>query len=137
LLDIVAKNTQQKSPAIAINIRTLIQPHVYYTCPVGKIAKVTGKVGCTFRGAATESRFNFAGIIMFAWVTAAKKTVVPAQDVGGEFGINEPRNMTTFGGGQYGRIDDTLMAGELISTSQNSGTNSEFNVFLEITELPV
>jgi len=136
LLDIIAKNPQQKSPATEINGRVVLQPHVWYTCPVGKIAKIKGRVVCTGLGAAGEARYSQAGIIVYRWqgsppnlgMALPDDTSVWTNSVGTRFFpiVN-----------MYRKIDVTLSAGQTIETNQDVGTNAEFNIFAEVIELPV
>jgi len=138
LLDIIAKNTQQKSPVIEINGRELVQPFTWYTCPVGKIATVKGKVTCTGTGAASEARFSVAGVILLRWQAFV------VGDVFREFAYPDDMNQIRTSAGNLRntpinilrKFDVTLSAGQTIVTSQNSGTNAEFNVFAEVNELP-
>jgi len=85
LLDIIAKNSQQKSPATEINGRVVLQPNVWYTCPTGKVATVKGKVTCTGLGAASQARCSVAGIIKYRWEAIVGGTVrIPyPDDIGG------------------------------------------------------
>lgn len=134
---IFAKNVSQKSPAIAINTRTLIQPVTHYTTPAGKIAFVVGRVTCTGLGAALEARLLFAGVIVYRWraLGGAHLNMQHPENLVFDYandGVQRqaPPNM-------YQSFKVTLGAGETIETTQSSGTNAEFNVFLEVTEVPV
>lgn len=119
----------------ALNGRVVLQPNTWYTCPSGKKAIVKGKVTCTGLGAATEGRFSVAGTIMFRWeaVTGTPK----------DFSV--PDNTSVYFGGftlrqtplnTFMLFEVTLEAGDTIITSQDSGTNAEFNLFASVLELP-
>jgi len=133
--NIIAKTAIQKNPEIGINVRVVLQPNTYYTCPAGKVAKVKGEVTCTGLGAASQARFNINGTIAFRWgvtgvfinITAPDGTALIHDNNNNPF--QTPLNVFRF-------FDFTLNAGEDFSTSQNSGTNSEFNVFATIIESP-
>jgi len=135
LLDIIAKNFQQKSPSVSINVRTVLQPNVYYTCPAGKVATVKGRVTCTGLGAASEGRFIVNSTIMYRWQGGGTPINVSVADAAAGYFDNfaafkhTPLNV-------YRIFELTLEAGETISTDQNAGTNAEFNVFAEVVELP-
>jgi len=132
---ITAKTAIQKTPAIGINTRVVLQPNVYYTCPAGQVAKVKGRVVCTGLGAASEARFLINGTITYRWVGNNTAVAISIPDSTSQIQqqnssrVNPPINV-------YREFDFTLNAGEDFSTDQNSGTNSEFNVFAEITESP-
>jgi len=127
---IIAKTGVQQQIKIPISGREVIQPFTWYTCPAGKRAICKGMIQCTGRGAAANSDFNAAGTIMFSWTTAI------AQTAGNDYLI-VPRALSTFGGGQFALFEVELAAGEIIETTQNTGTNSEFNLWMEVLELPV
>lgn len=116
-------------PEIEINNRVVVQPHVWYTCPVGKKAVCRGKIGCTNRGAAAIASFTIAGVIMYEWNNA----------LNGALDANIlPRGLGTGSGGQFGLFDNVqLAAGETILTTQDIGTNAEFNLWARIQETPV
>jgi len=118
----------QKIPTFEINGRIVVQPNTWYTCPTGKKAIVKGSVQCTGRGAAANADFNAAGLLMFSWTRANTITT--------DY-IDAPRNMTTENGGQLAFFEVELAAGEIIETTQNTGTNAEFNVFASVQESPI
>jgi len=137
LLDIIAKNTQQKSPAFEINGREIVQPFIWYTCPAGKIARVKGTVICTGFGAASQPRFSVAGVIKYRWGNTIN---IGSNVATWNEGDNEGQNATLLFFPPVNterKFDVTLSAGQTIETSQNSGTNSEFNLFAEVVEKPV
>jgi len=133
--NIIAKTAIQKSNVVAINIRTIIQPNIYYTCPAGKVATVKGQVKCTGTGAASEARFVVAGIIKIRWRTGGigANVVVTAPStptlIQNAVVFDLPVNIEM-------PIEFALAAGENFETTQNSGTNAEFNVYAEVTESP-
>lgn len=118
----------QKIPEFEINDRIVVQPHAWYTCPVGKKAIVKGSVQCTGRGAAADASFEAAGVVMFRWDRATA--------VVGDY-IDKPRVLSTVDGGQFAFFDVELSASEFIRTIQNSGTNAEFNVWAKVQETSV
>jgi len=132
---IIAKTAIQKTPAIGINVRTILQPNVYYTCPAGKVARVKGSVICTGRGAAAEARFLINGVIKLRWVANVNiggSAISHSNNSQIQFGLttlNTPINVLK-------EFEFTLNAGEDFSTDQSSGTNAEFNVNAEVTESP-
>jgi len=136
LLDIIAKNPQQKSPSVEINGREIVQPFVWYTCPPNKTARVKGTVVCTGLGAAAEARFSVAGVIKYRWipvVAISSSALSWTNDVSqGQRGVA----LILPPVGTERSFDVLLSDGQTIETSQSSGTNSEFNVFAEVTELP-
>jgi len=119
----------------ALNVRTTLQPHTYYTCPAGKKAIVKGRVTCTGTGAATEGRFLINAIIIFRWEVDALNTtsVVPDET---SFVKNSGAVRTETPLEVFRSFDITLAAGETISTNQDSGTNAEFDLFASVLELP-
>jgi len=132
---IIAKTAIQKSPAIAINVITLLQPNVYYTCPAGKVAHVKGTVTCRFQGAGNEMRFNIAGDIVARWQ--------PAIPAGGGTATWSDGSLLQISAGTHippvntlRKFDFWLNAGEDFSTSQDSGTNAEFVVNMVVEESP-
>lgn len=127
LPQIISRNQSQKIQSFEINGRVLIQPNTWYTCPTGKKAIVKGSVTCTSRGAAVNADFNVAGIVMFSWDQAG------AIAAGIDY-INAPTDLSTVGGGQYAFFEVELAAGDIIQTTQNTGTDAEFNVFASVIE---
>ena len=111
---------------IPISGRVVIQPETWYTCPAGKRAICKGRVQCTNVGAAAFASFLAAGTIMFQWGTGAS-------GVGWEL---EPRQLSSIVD-EFALFDVELAAGEIIQTTQNTGTNAEFNLWMEVLELPV
>lgn len=116
-------------PEININGRVVVQSNTWYTCPAGKKAVCRGRIQCTLRGAAAVATFMIAGVIMFEWNTAGARN--------GSYD-EAPRALTTSNGGQFAFFDNIqLAAGETIVTSQDVGTNAEFNLWCRIQETPV
>jgi len=132
---IIAKTALQKNPTIGINVRTILQPNTYYTCPAGKVATVKGRVVCTGLGAAAEARFLIDGVITYRW--QANNTGISLVLVDNTSQIQQ-QNSTLVDPpiNTYREFQFTLNAGESFSTDQSSGTNAEFNVFAEVTENP-
>lgn len=116
-------------PEININGRVVLQPNIWYTCPAGKKAVCRGRIQCTLRGAAAVATFTIAGVIMFEWNHAGNAIIGYAE---------VPRGLGTGSGGQFAFFDNIqLVAGETILTSQNAGTNAEFNLWCRVQEIPV
>jgi len=124
LPQIVSRNQAQKIQSFEINGRVVLQPNTWYTCPTGKKAIVKGTVQCTGRGAAANADFNAAGILQFSWNATV---AAPVNDY-----LDDPRGLSDIG--QFAKFEVELAAGEIIETTQNTGTNAEFNVFATVTE---
>jgi len=120
----------QKIPTVEINGRVVLQPNTWYTCPTGKKAIVKGRVQCTGRGAAANASFRAAGTEMFRWDNNST--------LGGNTQnyLDSPRGLTTLDGGQFALFEVELAAGEIIETTQNTGTNAEFNLWASVQESP-
>jgi len=128
LPQIISRNQSQKIQSFEINGRVVIQPNTWYTCPTGKKALVKGRVQCTSRGAAANADFEVAGVVMYSWDNAT----FPLSNASNP--INTPRALTTNGGGMMAFFEVELAAGDIIETTQNTGTNAEFNVWAEVIE---
>jgi len=128
LPQIIARNQVQKIPFTSITGRVVIQPNTWYTCPTGKKAVVKGRLQCTGLGAAANVDFNAAGILMFRWNNT--DTPIAAEDY-----INSPQSLSA-GSDQFAFFDIELAAGEAITTTQNTGTNGEINLFGSVQETP-
>lgn len=117
-------------PEIQIVGRIVLQPHIWYTCPVGKKAVCRGRVQCTNRGAAMIARFRIASTTsMFEWNNALNGSL--SSDI-------LPRGLGTGSGGQFALFDNVQMvAGDTINTLQDAGTNAEFNLWARVQETPV
>lgn len=129
----VALTSTQKIPTFEINDRIVLQPHTWYTCPAGKKALVKGNVKCTGRGAAAVARFEAAGISMFEW----DRAVAVNTNASGDSYIEIPDNLATGSGGQTAFFDIELSAGDIIETTQDAGTNAEFEVFAKVQETSI
>jgi len=124
---LIPSNVAQKLPGTAINRRDVAShPVTYYTCPAGQKARCTGTIQCTGRGAAATVDFIAAGIIMFRWVAGAFN--------GGY--LDNPRLLVD-SVDQFARFDFELIAGETVVSAQDSGTNAELNLFMNVIETPV
>jgi len=128
LPQIVSRNQAQKIQSVDVNARVVIQPNTYYTCPAGKKAIIKGSVQCTGLGAAANASFEAAGVVMFIWVGSGA--------IVGDY-IDQPRVLSTINSGQVALFEVQLAAAEFIRTIQNTGTNSEFNVFASVIETSV
>jgi len=123
-------NVAQKIPTFEINGRVVVQPHTWYTCPTGKKAIVKGRVQCTGRGAAASANFLVSGILMFVWNQSSNPSSVTNWFI-------SPRSLTTGAGGTFALFEVELAAGEIIETTQNTGTNAEFNLWASVQESPI
>jgi len=119
----------------ALNGRVVLQPNTWYTCPTGKKTIVKGKVTCTGLGAAAQARFSVAGTIMYRWETGSAATSVAVPDDTAKYFTAASAEFET-PLGVYRTFEVTLEAGDTIITSHDSGTNSEFNLFASVLELP-
>jgi len=133
---IIAKTAIQKTPDLGINVRIVLQPHTYYTCPAGKVARVQGRVTCTNTGAAAEARFLVNGVITNRWQNSVGSSRTQAQvldtfQFADDGFVDRVTAINT-----YMTFDFILNAGESFSSDQNAGTNAEFNVFAKVTESP-
>ncbi len=116
----------QKITEFEVNGREVLQPFIWYTCPAGKKAIVSGRVQCTGRGAAATANFSIAGVIMFEWVTGTGS-------LGWEMG---PRGLND-NVDEFALFDGIeLSAGDTVVTDQSTGTNAEFNVWMKVQETP-
>lgn len=130
MLDIIAKNVTQKNPATPVNNgikRTVLQPTTWYTCPVGKKAKVKGIAQCTGVGGSANATFRVGGINLFRW----SSTGLPKDY------LQQPLNLDVVTR-QLAPFSVELVAGDIIETVQAGGfTNAEFNVYAAFVESEV
>lgn len=123
------RNSQQKIAEIPINLRSVLQPTTYYTCPSGKKAKIKYRIQGDGLGAAGNIFCTIGGVRIGNWVNLGTASNV--------FPPNSPfANTGNLQIGSFVTGEVTIKAGDTVVTDQNSGTNAEFNVFLEILELP-
>ncbi len=106
-----------------------LTPDVIYTCPAGKKAKITGEVRCVDRGAAANASFEAGGVVFYRWDTNASQVTIDSGY------LKTPNDMTTFSE-MPAQVDLILQAGQFIRVIQNSGTNAQFKVNLQVLELP-
>jgi len=127
LPQIIARNQLQKIATIGINRRDVAaHPITYYTCPTGAKAKIKMLVDCTGTGAAATVDIIVAGVIMFRWIVAAVT----------ESYLDSPRTLSATAD-QFAKAEFDLVAGQTVVSAQDSGTNAEINMFMEIQETPV
>jgi len=126
-VDIIPKQSAQKLQQFPIlPRRTIIQPTVWYTCPVGKKAVVAGTAQSTGLGAAGTGDLDVGGITKFRWVTGAPSSIIDnCRPAPNQLRV-VLRERCPF------RIE--LAAGEIVETNQSVGTNAEFNLDLEVFE---
>jgi len=123
LPQIISRNQAQKIQSFEINGRVVIQPNTWYTCPTGKKAIVKGRVQCTGLGASATANFVVAGVTMFTWNSDATPLGY----------LLDPRTMSA-SSSELALFEAELSAGDIIETTQNTGTNAEFNVWAEVIE---
>jgi len=119
--------SQKSKWNIVINERHVIQPHTWYTCPAGKTAIVNYRFKGDGLGAASEIRLEANGVRLATW-----------QSTSGIFTTPDNATISSLGWqvlGSFASGEISLNAGEAVITSQDSGTNGEFNGFLQIQEL--
>ena len=127
LPQIISRNQLQKIPTVAINRRDVAShPITYYTCPTGAKAKVKMLCASTGTGAAATLDIVVAGVIMFRWLASAGFV---------ESYLNAPRTLGTTNA-QMAKAEFDLKAGETVVSAQDSGTNAEMNMFMEVQETP-
>jgi len=100
----------------------VIQPNTWYTCPTGKKAIIEGTCVCQSVGAAATTDLNFAGVSHYEW-----------QASGGRSDQNIPQDLAV---GVLVHFKVELAAGEIMQTSQNSGTNANFLLNAFVREAP-
>lgn len=132
----VAKTVSQKIPwNVIVNERyTDSHPRTIYTCPTGKKAVGIVTAQCTGLGSATLARIRVDNgsdfITLGEW-----RNVVPST-----FSVSPPNaNRTNFNYFTLGTDmikEISLTEGQEILTFQDSGTNAEFNIFLQVQETP-
>jgi len=120
----------------SLNGRVVLQPNTWYTCPAGKKAIVKGRVTCTGTGAAAEARFSIAGVIMFRFAVFGGNVAQVFPDGTANYTNTTPTVINSTPLNVFREFETTLAAGETIITSQDSGTNAEFNLFGSVKELP-
>jgi len=119
----VALNSVQKLPGVPIIPRaTVIQPTSWYVCPAGKKAMVKGLCTCQGFGAASSGSLLIGGTEIAQW-----------ENVGCELDNTDPLNLCA---DRYFAFEVELEAGESIQTTQDTGTNAEFNLFGIVEETP-
>jgi len=126
LPQIISRNQIQKIPEIQIQGRVVIQPEVWYTCPAGKKAVMKGRIQCTGLGTAANASVQFAAVTMYTWLVTADNFDY----------LIHPRTLSVADNQMAFFEDVQLAAGDTMETVQDSGTNSEFNVWAQVTETP-
>lgn len=106
------RNIVQQINEIQILGVIVIQPNTWYTCPTGKKAIIEGTCVCQNVGAAATTDLNFAGVSHAEW-----------QAAGGRSDDNIPQDLAV---GVKFTFKVELVAGEIMQTSQNTGTNANF-----------
>lgn len=120
VVNITSSGAAQKLAEVGVNNRTIVQPTTWYTCPANKKAKIKGNFVCTGLGAAADAAVKINSIEIAKWVAAG--------------GVAGQRYNNTVNNGQD--IEIALSAGDVLQTTQSTGTNAEFNCVIVITESP-
>lgn len=121
LPQIVSRNNIQKTNKRNFPLTNdVVQPTVWYTCPAGKIAILTGTCEGASTGSAATIDLNFAGVSYAEW-----------QFSGGGSDINFLQNLST---GMTIKFEARLEGGETMETTQNTGTNAQFKVQFTVEE---
>jgi len=121
LPQIIARNTLQQT-----NTRALFQQNVsahpitYYTCPAGKIARISGVWNCLDTGAAAVVDLIGAGV-----------SIAEVQASGGGTDINIPQDLAE---NLNFPFEIWLEATETLVTAQDSGTNANTIINAKIEE---
>jgi len=132
LLDIISKNVSQIEADRNIILNTTTTPFIYYTCPAGKRARISGWVRCVDRGGSNEASFEAAGVVLYTWNDSTSHV-----GLGSAGYLLLPERMTTFGGGEVAKLNVILEATETIRAIQNLGfTNAQFKIYAQVKELP-
>jgi len=122
LPQIISRNTSQKIPQFSLNERKTLSGGTdgdFYTVPTGKKAIIEGRAVCTGLGAAATVELEVETVSIQQWDATAS-----------QFGPNQdPKSVDVFTD-----FIVELNAGEILRYTQNTGTNSEMNVFLRIQE---
>jgi len=119
---ISARNAAQKLGMVGVDENTTTTPQTYYTCPAGKVARVHGWGFCEGTGAAATVDLVIAGVDQAEW-----------QATGGNVNQNEPQNMAE---GARFDFDEVLAAGQIVTVTQNTGSNAEFHIHMIVEERP-
>jgi len=132
---IIPKTLQNLVGTSVIERRTVFDSNPYYTCPAGKKARVKARVQCTNTGASAKAWFQAALVNLVEWRQFTIST--SSYGASGENNVVGASNATYLMQGTYSNIEFILNAGEYVQTPQDGGfTNAEFNVNMDITELP-
>lgn len=121
LPQIIARNQQQSS-----NKRTIFRndtsgyPITYYTCPAGKVARITGNWLCDDTGAAATVD-----------LVAASVSIAEVQATGGGTDPNIPQDLAE---GLLFQFEANLAATETLQCTQNTGTNANTKINASIEE---
>jgi len=122
LPQIVSRNQIQKTNKRTFAlVNDVVQPTTWYTCPTGKIAIVKGSTTCVDTGAAATSTLAFGGVVHATWLATGGSNVL-LDDLAEQFVLE----WTAF-----------LEAGDTIVTDQNTGTNSQFKLQMEVEEFNI
>jgi len=119
---VVVRNQVQKTNKRTFAlVNDVVQPTTWYTCPTGKIAIVKGSCTCVDTGAAATSTLAFGGVVHATWLATGGSNVL-LDDLAEQFVLE----WTAF-----------LEAGDTIVTDQNTGTNSQFKLQMEVEEFNI
>jgi len=121
LPQIIARNQTQKIVTSTVNGRVVIQPNTWYTCPTAKKAVLKGRAVCTGTGAGANSTLSGAGVAIRRCLASGGSTLSSDQDLAPDVGFD---------------FEVQLDAGETLISTQDSGTNAEWNVIANVQETP-
>jgi len=120
LPQVISRNQTQKILGTLISARVVIQPNTWYTCPTGQKATVKGTATCTGLGASANTTLTVAGVVIRRSISG---------------GATDPwdRDM-----GQNVEFDFVayLDAGDTMITTQDTGTNAEWDITATVLESP-
>lgn len=130
---IIAKTTSQKLHPVPINDgihRTVVQPTIWYQCPIGKKALVKGTVRCSGTGAAATVDLDIAGVTDIRWRAST------GWDIRARYNTDLRTDVPDLDRVRMTFVAD-LLGGQFIETNQSSGNNAEINMFAEVVESDV
>jgi len=116
-----ARNATQRIPTIPINVKRVISPFTFYTCPAGKKSIIKGTAVCTGTGAATFVSLLGADELIQKWNNTADIQVTKNINVRTDVIIN---------------FEIQLDALEILNYTQDVGTNAEMQINVKVQESP-
>jgi len=115
LLDIIAKNSQQKDSSFRPSpVRKTNTSQSWYTCPPNKTARVTGRMILDTFGASSR-----------VWVSLTNTNDQISKDL-----------INIVGGLDTGLLEFQMNSGDVLGYDQNVGSNASVDGIWRVTELP-